>query len=263
MCAPHLSPMSSESHCEKLRAPPGVLADPHEAAVGVLALAGRDPLRDDGAAGVLPEVEHLGAGVGLLVVVGDGDGVELADRVVPLQDAARVLPGDGRAGLHLRPRDLRVGRRLPALGDEVVDAALAVLVAGVPVLDRRVLDGRVVEGHQLDHRGVELVLVAHRRRAALQVAHRRALVGHQQRPLELPGLRRVDAEVGGQLHGALHALRDVGERAVGEDRRVERGVEVVGGPAPPSRGTSGPGPDGPAPPRRTSRRRCRDRPACP
>src|SRR3712207_8148360 len=34
--------------------------------------------------------------------------VELAHRVVALQDAARVLPGDRRAGLDLRPGDLRV-----------------------------------------------------------------------------------------------------------------------------------------------------------
>ena len=60
-----------------------------------------------------------------------------------------------------------------ALGDEVVDAALAVLVAGVPVLDRRVLDGRVVERHQLDDRGVQLVLVALGRGAAFEVADRR------------------------------------------------------------------------------------------
>ena len=43
-----------------------------------------------------------------------------------------------------------------------------------------------------------------------------------------PGLRRVDAEVGGQLHRAAHALRHVDERAVGEHRRVERREEVVG-----------------------------------
>ena len=59
---------------------------------------------------------------------------------------------------------------LAALGHEVVDAALAVLVAGVPVLDRRVLDLGVVEGDELDDRRVELVLVAHRRGAALEVA---------------------------------------------------------------------------------------------
>src|SRR3546814_15580762 len=67
--------------------------------------------------------------------------------VLALQDAALVLPGDGRAGLHLGPRNLGVAAAAgAALGDEVVDAALAVLVAGVPVLHRGVLDLGVVEG---------------------------------------------------------------------------------------------------------------------
>ena len=79
---------------------------------------------------------------------------------------------------------------LAALGDEVVDAALAFLVARIPVLDRRVLDRGVVERDQLDDRGVQLVLVAHRRRAALEVAHVRALLGDDQRALELAGLLR-------------------------------------------------------------------------
>src|SRR6185503_20488681 len=85
----------------------GPLEDPDRAAVGVLAVAGRDALGDDRAAGVLPDVDHLRPRVGLLVVVRQGHGVELPDRVVALQDAARVLPGDRRAGLDLRPGDLR------------------------------------------------------------------------------------------------------------------------------------------------------------
>ena len=117
--------------------------------------------------------------------------------------------------------------RLAALGHEVVDAAAALGVARIPVLNRRVLDRRVVERDELDDRRVQLVLVAHRRRAAFEIAHERALFGHDQRPLELAGVARVDPEVGGQLHRAAHALRHVGERAVAEDRGVQRRVEVV------------------------------------
>ena len=51
-------------------------------------------------------MDHLGASVGLLHVVGDGDGIEFADRVVALQDAARVFPGDGRSGFDLGPGNL-------------------------------------------------------------------------------------------------------------------------------------------------------------
>src|SRR5207245_3229328 len=111
----------------------GSLHDLHHPAVGVLAVPGRDPLGDDRAAGVLADVDHLGAGVGLLAVVGDSHRVELADRVVPLQDAGRILPGDRRPGLALRPGDLRaLPETLAALGDEIEDAALPFLVARIP-----------------------------------------------------------------------------------------------------------------------------------
>ena len=122
--------------------------------------------------------------------------------------------------------ELRPGA-LAALGHEVVDPALAVLVAGIPVLHRRVVDLRVVQRHQLHHRRVQLILVAHRRRAAFQVAHVRALLGHNQRPLELPRLRRVDAEVRRQLHRAAHALRHIHKRSIAEHRRIQRRIEVV------------------------------------
>src|SRR5207245_2174383 len=85
---------------------PGALEDFHHTAVAVLAVPGGDALRHDRAPGVLADVDHFGAGVGLLVVVGDGDGVELANRVLALQDATGILPGDRRAGLDLRPGDL-------------------------------------------------------------------------------------------------------------------------------------------------------------
>ena len=162
------------------------------------------------------------------MVVGDGDRVELAHRVVALEDTARVLPGDRRAGLDLRPRDLRVHAPAgAALGDEIENAALAVLVAGIPVLDRRVFDLGVVERDELHHRRVELVLIAHGGRAAFQVADVAARIGDDQRAFELPGVLGVYAEVGGQLHGAAHAAGDIDETAVAEDRRIQRGVEVV------------------------------------
>src|SRR5688500_7627503 len=91
-----------------------VLADPDLTAVGVLPMPCGDPLRHDRAAGVLAEMNHLRAGVGLLPVVRRGNGVELADRAVSLKDAARILPGNRRAGLDLGPGDLRSPPRAEA-----------------------------------------------------------------------------------------------------------------------------------------------------
>ena len=40
---------------------------------------------------------------------------------------------------------------------------------------------------------------------------RKAFVSDNQSALELTGIFRIDAEVGGELHGAAHALRDKDE----------------------------------------------------
>ena len=198
-------------------------------AIGVVRAARRNALRNDPARRVLAEMDHLGAGIHLLAAVRDGDRVELAARFIAAQDAGRILPGDGGARLDLRPRNLRtVAAAVAALGHEIVDAALALGIAGEPVLHRRIFDLGVLVRDQLDDGGVQLVLVALRGRAALKIGHIRAGVRDDQRALELPGVALVDAEVGRQFHRAAHARRNVDEGAVGEDRRVQRGVIIVG-----------------------------------
>src|SRR5699024_3064070 len=117
--------------------------------------AGADALGDDLAFGVLADVHHLGTGVGLLVMMGQRDRVELADGTIADKYAAGVLPGDRRAGLDLCPADLGViATALAAFGDEVVDAALAVFITGIPVLHGRILDVGLFQRHQFDHRGM-------------------------------------------------------------------------------------------------------------
>ena len=93
-----------------------LVGNAHQTAVGLTPLPRRDPLGDDGGTGIAPQVDHLGPGVRLLPPLGHGDGIELADRPVPAQDAARVLPGDRRAGLRLGPGNLeRAPRQSPRL----------------------------------------------------------------------------------------------------------------------------------------------------
>src|SRR5205085_11964439 len=112
-----------------------------ETAIGVLRFAGGDALGDDPARRVLAEMDHLGAAIDLLIAVRNRDRVELAARMIAAQDAARIFPGDGGAGLDLGPGNLGVmAAAIATLGDEVVDAALALGVAGIPVLHRRIFD---------------------------------------------------------------------------------------------------------------------------
>src|SRR5438270_5008243 len=106
------------------------------ATVRVLPMSSGDALRNNRAAGILADVDHLGAGVGLLIVVGQGNGIELAHRVIALQNAAGILPGNRGPGLNLRPRNFGIhAGALAALGHKVIDPALTLLVAGIPVLD--------------------------------------------------------------------------------------------------------------------------------
>ena len=74
---------------------------------------------------------------------------------------------------------------------------------------------------------MKLVLVALGRRAAFEIADIGALLGDDQRALELTGVLLVDAEIGRELHRAAHAGRHEDERAVGEDRGIQRRVEIV------------------------------------
>src|SRR6185437_9938111 len=80
----------------------------YASAIRVVALAGRNALGDDRRPRIPADVNHLRARVGLLLVVDDRHAVELADRVVALENHARILPRDRRSRFDLRPRDLRV-----------------------------------------------------------------------------------------------------------------------------------------------------------
>ena len=206
----------------------GCRRNTHQPAIAVVGVARRNAFADDGAAGVFTEVDHLGAGVGLLIVIGQRHRIKLAHRVVAAQHARRVLPGNRRTGFDLRPRNARVHTLAQAaLGDKVVDAAHAFFVARVPVLHGRIFDVGVVHRHQLHHRRVQLIGIKLGRGAAFEIRHRGAVFGHDQRALELAGILRVDPKIRGQLHRAFHALGDVAKRAVGEHRGIQRRVKVV------------------------------------
>ena len=204
------------------------LADAHFATVGVARVVGADAFRNDRALGVLANVDHLRAGVGLHVAVCEGDAVEFAHRIVALQNAARVLPRDGGTCFDLCPADAAVlARALAALGDEVVHATCArFAVAGIPVLHGRILDARVILGHEFHDGAVELLAREFRSGAAFEVAYAGVVIGDNQCAFELACFLVVYAEVGGKVHRALDSRRNIDEASVAKDRAVE-GRKVV------------------------------------
>ena len=116
-------------------------------------------------------MDHLGAGIGLLHVVGQRHRIKLAYTVLAAQHAGWIFPGNGRPCFDLRPGDFRpVTPADAALGNEVVDPALAVLITGIPVLHGRVFDLGIGQRDKFHNSSVKLVLIPLRRGAAFQIA---------------------------------------------------------------------------------------------
>ena len=69
---------------------------------------------------------------------------------------------------------------------------------------------------------MKLVLVTHRSRTSFHIADIGALVRYDERPFKLASSLGVDTEIAGKFHRAAHPFRDVAERAVAEDRRIQR-----------------------------------------
>ena len=208
----------------------GILSHPHQAAVAVLAHSGRYALGHDAAPGAPAQVNHLGAGIGLLMVVGDGHRIKLRGGKIPFQDGGWVFPGNGAAGFHLGPAKVAAAPLADAaLGHEVQDTALAIRISGIPVLDGGVLDIGILFHDDFHHGGVQLLFVPHGGGAAFHVTHVGAFIGHDERALELAGAFCIDAEVAAELHRAADALGDIAEGTVGENGAVEGGEIVVAG----------------------------------
>ena len=107
-----------------------------------------------------------------------------------------------------------------AFGDEIEHVV-------APVLDGDVLDFRALERDQFDHRAVQRRRLELRRGAAFHVHDLRALVGDDERALELAEVFRVDAEIGLKRVLHLHTRRDIDKAAAAEHGRVERAEFVV------------------------------------
>src|SRR5438477_5766665 len=194
--------------------------DLHHAPVGLLPRAFADALALDDARRVRSGVDHLRAGVLVLVASREGDREHFAVRALTDEVDARVFHRDLRAQVRVDPGHAAALLDHRALGHEVVDVV-------APVLDRRVADVGVLLHHDLDHRAVERVAGEYRRGAALHVMNARAFLGDDQRALELAHVLAVDAEIGLQRDLDLHSRGDVHERTAGPHRRVERGHLVV------------------------------------
>src|SRR6201987_4410255 len=121
-----------------------------------------------------------------------------------------------------------VAPAVAALGNEIVNPAFALGISRIPVLHRRIFDLRPFERDEFHDRGVQLVLVALRRRAALKIGDITSAVSDNQRALELARVSLIDTEISGKLHWAANARRNINKRSVRENGAVQCGEKVVG-----------------------------------
>ena len=174
-------------------------------------------------------MDHLGACVGLLVVVGDSYGVELGAGVVTFKYATRVLPCDGRSCFDLCPTEASILVGDTTFGNKVVDSTFAVLVARVPVLYGGVFYFCILVHNYLYDGSVQLVFIAHRCGTSFEVTKVCSFVCNKECAFKLTRITRIDTEIGAEFHWASYAFGDIDEGSVGEYCGVEGSIVVVVG----------------------------------
>ena len=172
---------------------------------------------------------HLSSCICLLGIIGNGDREELSYRIITLKDTTWIFPGDGWAGFYLCPGNFWVSSSAgTAFGHEVVDTPLAILITWIPILNRRILDFRIIHCNQLDNCSMQLVFISHRSGAALQITNIGAFISNDQGPLELTCVLCIDAEISWKLHWAAYALWHIYEWAISKCCWIKAGVLVIG-----------------------------------
>ena len=116
---------------------------------------------------------------------------------------------------------------MSAFCDEIQYAAFALGITWIPVLYGRVFHFGIFTYDDFYNRSVELIFITHRCGTSFEVGNVSSIVTDDEGTFELPGIARIDAEVGGEFHGTTHAFGNIDERTVGEDCAVESRKIIV------------------------------------
>ena len=73
----------------------GIFHNLDSTAVSLLTLPGRNAFRNNGAFGVFADVYHFSPSVGLLKIIGQGNGIKFAYRIITFQYTGWIFPCDG------------------------------------------------------------------------------------------------------------------------------------------------------------------------
>ena len=106
------------------------------------------------------------------------------------------------------------------LGNKVVDASLAILITGVPILHGGIFNFRIIHHDQFNHGSVQLVFITLGSGTAFEITDMATLIGNNQGALKLTGILFINPKVCRQLHRAASAFRDIDKGAISKHRRI-------------------------------------------
>ena len=92
-------------------------------------------------------MDHLCACIGLHLSICQGHGIKFSDRIVALQNAARIFPSDGSAYLNLRPGNFGIDPcTASSFGHKIKNSPFACFgIARIPVLHGRIFNFGIIQ----------------------------------------------------------------------------------------------------------------------
>jgi hypothetical protein len=141
-------------------------------------------------------VHHLCAGVSLLHIIGNGDGIELTLAIITSQNAAWIFSCYGTTLFNLRPHYFgAITAELSAFGSKVIDETFPIFIPWEPVLQGEISNFCVIHQNQLNACSVELCNIPFRSRTTFQIRLVRPFIGNYQRAFKLACVFSVDPEI--------------------------------------------------------------------
>src|SRR5690606_12538859 len=87
-----------------------------------------------------------------------------------------------------------------SFGDKIINSALALFIAGIPVLNCGIFDFCILQSNQLHNGGMQLIFVSLRCRTTLKVIDETSFISNHQRSFKLSSILSVDSEISGEIN---------------------------------------------------------------
>ncbi len=182
----------------------------------------RNSFGNNPATGIVPDMNHLGTGIRLLIIIGNGNRIKFTDRTVSFQNSTGIFPGNRRSRFNLGPNQFRIFSATQSpFGDKIIYPPFPLLISGIPILYGTVFHFGIFLYDNLHNSGMQLVLIPLRSGTPFQITDISIILSHNQRSFKLSRIPGIDPEISGQFHRTTHSLRNIHKRTVAENSRIQ------------------------------------------